>query len=131
MRTPAAPSRISSVSTPTMRNFTSAEPARSSSPTFQCSPAPLSAPASSTPAHSGDTPQPIRHGSAGLHEGPHAPAWSPDSSRIAFVRDPGGGTELWVMNADGGVGVVWRGTRRYLDSPQWSPNAVLIVVGDY
>jgi TolB protein len=60
-----------------------------------------------------------------------APEWAPDSSRIAFVRDPGGGTELWVMNADGGGQRRLSRNQSYLDSPQWSPNAASILVGDY
>jgi Tol biopolymer transport system component len=34
-------------------------------------------------------------------EGDHSPVWSPDGSRIAFVRPTAGGASLHVMNADG------------------------------
>src|SRR5207245_7657675 len=30
-----------------------------------------------------------------------APAWSPDGSKIAYVRTTGGDHEIWVMDADG------------------------------
>jgi hypothetical protein len=54
------------------------------------------------------------------------PAWSPDGSRIAFVRFREGGAGIWVMNADG------TGARRITDGgpdvdgtdlgPAWSPD---------
>ena len=51
----------------------------------------------------------------------YAPAWSPDGSRIAFVRDQ----DLFVMNADGS------GVRRLAPSaslwPRWSPDGSKIV----
>jgi Tol biopolymer transport system component len=52
-----------------------------------------------------------------------SPAWSPDSSRLAFTRD----AALWLVNADGS------GVRRVADgeyaSPQWSHGSS-IAVGD-
>ncbi len=54
------------------------------------------------------------------------PAWSPDGSKIAFVRFREGGAGIWVMNADG------TGARRITDGgpdvdgtdlgPAWSPD---------
>jgi len=54
------------------------------------------------------------------------PAWSPDGSKIAFVRFREGGAGIWVMNADG------TGLRRITDGgpdvdgtdlgPAWSPD---------
>lgn len=33
--------------------------------------------------------------------GDHSPDWSPDGSKVAFIRDADGGSSLFVMNADG------------------------------
>lgn len=53
------------------------------------------------------------------------PAWSPDGSKIAFVRDTGS-DEIWVMNADGSGQT--RLTSGYFDdSPAWSPDGSKIV----
>jgi hypothetical protein len=66
------------------------------------------------------------------HEGPAAPAWSPDGNRIAFVRTPSAPgrvlLEIWVIGADGrdevrlGVGDIetWAG------GPVWSPDSRLV-----
>ncbi|MDO9066818.1 MAG: DPP IV N-terminal domain-containing protein, partial [Chloroflexota bacterium] len=31
------------------------------------------------------------------------PAWSPDGRQVSFVKNNGGSSDLWVMNADGSV----------------------------
>ena len=52
------------------------------------------------------------------------PAWSPDGSKIVFVRV---GNKLWLMNADGsGVTQLTDGRSR-LSSPAWSPDGSKIV----
>jgi len=67
-----------------------------------------------------------------MHEGPGAPAWSPDGDRIAFLRTPrvGGGyrMEIWVIGENGrdqirlGVGdsETWGG------GPVWSPDSTRV-----
>jgi TolB protein len=55
------------------------------------------------------------------------PAWSPDGSKIAFVREvsPGGRGQVWMMQADGGNPhpVTRRPARNSEEStPAWSPN---------
>ena len=52
------------------------------------------------------------------------PAWAPDGSRIAFVRDQGG-TDIYVMNADGS-NVVRRTYDGRSSSPAWSPDGTRI-----
>lgn len=51
------------------------------------------------------------------------PSWSPDGRRIAFARDGGGGSDIYVMDADG-ANVV----RRTVDSRLW-PQAACCVPG--
>jgi Tol biopolymer transport system component len=53
------------------------------------------------------------------------PAWSPDGSRIAFVRD---GTAIWTMNADGSDPVELTAGEGddSLRSPRWSPDGTRI-----
>src|SRR5439155_16226121 len=58
-----------------------------------------------------------------------SPAWSRDSSKIAFMRGYAPDESLWVVNADGSA-------QRRLGSgewgsPQWAPGGGSIVVGDF
>jgi len=52
------------------------------------------------------------------------PTWSPDGSRIAFVRDQG--TALCIVNADGSELKVIAKKRGYYQLPSWSPLGDLI-----
>ena len=53
-----------------------------------------------------------------------SPAWSPDGSRIAFVR----GAHMWVMNGDGGGARRVTGFRGTTHDPAWSPEGSRLAV---
>jgi dipeptidyl aminopeptidase/acylaminoacyl peptidase len=58
-----------------------------------------------------------------------SPTWSPDGSRVAFLRDPqpDAGTEVWVASADGS------GARQVATSaiaPTWSPDGAVLLLED-
>jgi Tol biopolymer transport system component/polyisoprenoid-binding protein YceI len=64
--------------------------------------------------------------------GDYSPTWSPDASRIAFVSERDGNSEIYVMNADGSAPTrltrnAWRDSQ-----PVWSPDGARIafVSGD-
>lgn len=53
------------------------------------------------------------------HKGGDEPAWSPDGTMIAFVRDDG----IWVMNADGSaVTEIRHDPTMVVEWPVWSPD---------
>ena len=61
-----------------------------------------------------------------ISSGPNdrSPAWSPDGKRIAFVRNSGATSGIFVMDADGG-NVVQRAApsvNETLNAPTWSPD---------
>jgi Ca2+-binding RTX toxin-like protein len=59
-----------------------------------------------------------------------SPAFSPDGSKIAFVRSPTGGghDDIWLMNADGSSQhQLTTGATDYHEDPAWSPNGAKIV----
>jgi dipeptidyl aminopeptidase/acylaminoacyl peptidase len=58
-----------------------------------------------------------------------SPTWSPDSSRIAFVRGDISG-KLWVVNADGNRQRRLAPSQR-LVSPQWAPSGESIAAAQY
>jgi Tol biopolymer transport system component len=64
-------------------------------------------------------------GYTSLHQAGADPAWSPDGSRIAFSSDRGGGSEIFVMYADGSG--LTRLTTGGATQPAWSPNGASIV----
>lgn len=57
-----------------------------------------------------------------------SPTWSPDGTRIAYVRDYSDGTsEIWVMNSDGSNQVRVTDSSGAPKSPAWSPDGSRIV----
>ena len=58
----------------------------------------------------------------------HQPRFSPDSKRIAFTSDRGGGDNIWVMNADGSdKRQITKEDFRLLNQPSWSPDGRFII----
>ena len=49
------------------------------------------------------------------------PAWSPDGRRIAFARQSGSSSEIYVMNADGSGQKKLTQSPAFNESPAWSP----------
>ena len=63
-----------------------------------------------------------------MDEGPGAPVWSPDGSRIAYIRTPrvgeGYSVEIWVIGADGQDGVrLGVTTGSWGGGPVWLPDS--------
>lgn len=56
-----------------------------------------------------------------------SPAWSPDGSRLAFIRAGNGGRQVWIMPAEGGE--AWQATtaKRGVGAFAWSPDGRRIV----
>src|SRR3569833_2860417 len=72
----------------------------------------------------GGTPTRIAEGLAYAQQ----PRISPDSRRIAFVADRGGGDNNWIMNADGSdKRQLTKEEIRLLNQPSWSPDGRFIV----
>lgn len=69
-----------------------------------------------------------------LHQEGFVPRWSPDGSKIAFLRNQGGanpfGNDLYQMNPDGtGAARLSNGTTGYLEGgPNWSQDGKWIIV---
>jgi Tol biopolymer transport system component len=53
------------------------------------------------------------------------PVWAPDGTRIAFVSDRAGSSDIWVMNSDGSAQA--RLTSGQDDRPSWSPDGTRLV----
>lgn len=56
-----------------------------------------------------------------------SPAWSPDGSRIAFIREHDGKPQIWVLPLEGGEAVRITETEFGAASPRWSPDGELIL----
>ena len=72
----------------------------------------------------GGTPTRIADGLAYEHQ----PRFSPDSRRIAFTSDRGGGDNIWIMNVDGSdKRQLTQEDFRLLNQPSWSPDGRFII----
>lgn len=58
--------------------------------------------------------------------GERSAAWSPDGTKIAFIRSSHHQPELWVMDADGTNQVRLTRTSAWEDDPTWSPDGTKI-----
>jgi Tol biopolymer transport system component len=54
------------------------------------------------------------------------PAWAPDGTKIAFVREGTGASEVWVMNAVGGGVTQLTHDQASVARPAWSPDGTRI-----
>lgn len=73
----------------------------------------------------------------GAPQGPGAPAWSPDSTRVAYISTPGSpgsfSLEVWVIGADGSNPTrVFAGTCCLggWKAPVWSPDGARVAFWD-
>jgi Tol biopolymer transport system component len=75
----------------------------------------------------------LTNGTAGAMQVDDAqPAWSPDSSKIAFTTTEGGNTDVYVMNASDGTEVTAvTDDNAYDMAPTWSPDGKAIVYSRY
>ncbi|MEW4370841.1 S9 family peptidase [Paenibacillus kandeliae] len=55
--------------------------------------------------------------------GDRAPAWSPDGSRIAFLRPKDKQSQVWIIPADGGEATVATALPEGVSTFQWSPDS--------
>jgi len=65
----------------------------------------------------GGEPQQLTRGTTDL-----APAWSPDGTRVAFVRAQGGPAQLWLLPIDGGEPEQLTTLPLGAGTPVWSPD---------
>ncbi|MDP9243857.1 MAG: hypothetical protein M3O77_02100, partial [Chloroflexota bacterium] len=57
----------------------------------------------------------------------HAPRWSPDSSRLVFLGDSNGSTDIFVMDADGANVAQLTDDDAFNTFPLWSPDGETIL----
>lgn len=58
----------------------------------------------------------------------HAPAWSPDGSQLAFLREHEGKTQVWVIASDGGEAQQISHLEHGVSSLLWSPDGLTLLV---
>ena len=69
----------------------------------------------------GGAPVRLTHGTADS-----SPVWSPDGTRLAFLRAGDGGAQLWLLPANGGEPRALTSLPLGAGSPQWSPDGTRI-----
>jgi dipeptidyl aminopeptidase/acylaminoacyl peptidase len=55
------------------------------------------------------------------------PSWSPDGSKIAFVRKDGDKSQIWILPLTGGEAYVLTNANHGASNPQWSPDGSQIL----
>ncbi|KOY12945.1 alpha/beta hydrolase family protein [Paenibacillus xylanivorans] len=58
----------------------------------------------------------------------HAPAWSPDGSQLAFLREHEGKTQVWLIATDGGEAQQISHLKHGVSSLLWSPDGLTLLV---
>lgn len=58
----------------------------------------------------------------------HAPAWSPDGSQLAFLREHEGKTQVWLIASDGGEAQQISHLKHGVSSLLWSPDGLNLLV---
>ncbi|HEV2963885.1 MAG TPA: S9 family peptidase [Candidatus Angelobacter sp.] len=81
-------------------------------------------------AHAGAKPRRITAGDGKALHDDSAPAWSPDSKRLAFLSDAAkaGQQQLYVIDATGGVAKRLTNVKGFLAAPGWSPDGKTIAL---
>lgn len=58
----------------------------------------------------------------------HSPAWSPDGSQLAFLREVNGKSQVWIIASDGGEAQQISHLKHGVSSLLWSPDGHTILV---